>query len=116
MRRATAIAAAGITLAAAPAAQAAPVTWRTTIASYYDCQPGGCTTASGRVYTYGVAHRTLPFGTRIRVCARRCVTARVMDRGPFVAGRGLDLNRAAFEATGTPTSAGLARVRWRIPR
>ena len=33
------------------------------------------------------AHRTLPFGTKLRVCTtRRCVLVRVNDRGPFGAG------------------------------
>jgi len=41
--------------------------------------------------TVGVAHKTKPCGTRLRFCARRCATARVIDRGPFVAGREFDL-------------------------
>lgn len=44
------------------------------------------------------AHRSLPFGTRIKVINQRngrAVTVRVNDRGPFVKGRILDLSRAA---------------------
>lgn len=42
--------------------------------------------------TVGAAHRTLPCGTRITVCHnRRCAIVRVIDRGPFVHGRVLDL-------------------------
>jgi rare lipoprotein A len=42
--------------------------------------------------TNGVAHKTLPCGTRLRVCyRRRCARTRVVDRGPFVAGREFDL-------------------------
>ncbi len=44
------------------------------------------------------AHRSLPFGTKIRVVNQsngRTVTVRVNDRGPFVKGRILDLSRAA---------------------
>jgi len=37
------------------------------------------------------AHRTLPFGTRLRVCKNGCVTVTVNDRGPFVRGRDIDL-------------------------
>lgn len=55
------------------------------------------------------AHRTLPFGTRLKVCYRGCVTVRVNDRGPFVGGRELDLSRGAARAIGM-TGAGVARV------
>jgi rare lipoprotein A len=46
------------------------------------------------------AHRRLPFGTRVRVCHRRCVTVRVNDRGPWVKGRDIDLSPAAARAIG----------------
>ncbi len=58
------------------------------------------------------AHRTLPFGTRVRVTNLnngRAVTVRINDRGPFIAGRIIDLSRAAASAVGM-TGAGLARV------
>lgn len=42
-------------------------------------------------HTFGVAHKTLPCGTVIKICMRRCAYARVIDRGPFVWGRDLDL-------------------------
>lgn len=32
---------------------------------------------------YGVAHRTLPCGTRVVICSKRCVVATAIDRGPF---------------------------------
>jgi rare lipoprotein A (peptidoglycan hydrolase) len=41
--------------------------------------------------TWGVAHKYLPCGTKLRICYRRCVTATVIDRGPYVYGRDLDL-------------------------
>lgn len=42
--------------------------------------------------TVGVAHRFLPCGTRVTVCyRRRCIATRVIDRGPYAAGRELDL-------------------------
>jgi Lytic transglycolase len=37
------------------------------------------------------AHRTLPFGSRVKVCHSGCVVVRINDRGPFVAGRHIDL-------------------------
>jgi rare lipoprotein A len=58
------------------------------------------------------AHRTLPFGTRVLVTNLsngRSVTVRINDRGPFIAGRIIDLSRAAASAVGM-TGAGLARV------
>lgn len=58
------------------------------------------------------AHKTLPFGTRVRVTNLnngRSVVVRINDRGPYVAGRVIDLSRAAASAVGM-TGAGLARV------
>jgi rare lipoprotein A len=46
------------------------------------------------------AHRTLPFGTHIKVCHNGCVIVRINDRGPFVAGRHIDLTPAAAHAIG----------------
>jgi rare lipoprotein A len=49
------------------------------------------------------AHRTLPFGTRLQVTdliSKRSVVVTVNDRGPFVAGRVLDLSRGAATALG----------------
>lgn len=58
------------------------------------------------------AHKTLPFGTRVRVTNLnngRAVTVTINDRGPFVKGRVIDLSRAAAQQIGM-TGAGLARV------
>lgn len=60
-------------------------------------------TASGAVFNphgYTAAHRTLPFGTHLRVCHNGCVTVVVNDRGPFVRGRSLDLSYGAARAIG----------------
>ena len=60
-------------------------------------------TASGAVFNpraYTAAHRTLPFGTHLRVCNNGCVTVVVNDRGPFVRGRSLDLSYGAARAIG----------------
>lgn len=59
------------------------------------------------------AHRTLPFGTMVTVtnlANGKSVTVRINDRGPFVEGRIIDLNRPAFQKI-APTSAGVLRVR-----
>lgn len=49
------------------------------------------------------AHRSLPFGTRVRVENRRTgrsVVVRINDRGPFVRGRIIDLSRGSARALG----------------
>jgi len=84
-------------------------------ASYYGVGDGyhGQTTANGeRFNTYALtaAHRSLPFGTRLRVThGGRSVVVRINDRGPFVAGRDLDLSYAAFNAL-APASRGHINV------
>jgi peptidoglycan lytic transglycosylase len=66
----------------------------------------GSRTASGERFDkreLTAAHRTLPFGTRVLVtnlATGRSVTVRVNDRGPFVAGRIIDVSRAAAEELG----------------
>ena len=70
-------------------------------ASWYNDRSGR--TASGMRHTYGVAHKTLPFGTRIRVTNLsngRSIVAVVTDRGPFVKGRTLDVNQNVAHALG----------------
>lgn len=59
------------------------------------------------------AHRTLPFGTIVtvtNVATGKSTTCRVGDRGPFVAGRVIDLSRQRFAELASP-SAGVIRVR-----
>lgn len=74
------------------------------IASWYGPGFYGNRTACGQVYTpeiLGVAHRTLPCGTPVRLeFAGRTLTVPVIDRGPFIAGRTLDLSNAARAALG----------------
>ena len=58
------------------------------------------------------AHKTLPFGTRVRVMHLgngRSVDVRINDRGPYVAGRIIDLSKAAAGKIGM-TGQGIARV------
>ena len=73
-------------------------------ASYYADRHVGKKTASGEVYrpnNMTAAHRTLPFGQKVKVCLRkqpdRCVVVRINDRGPFAKGRVIDLSRGAAE-------------------
>ena len=81
------------------------------IASVYAYK--GEKTASGEIARpggYTAAHRSLPFGTRVKVTNRRngrSVTVRINDRGPFVRGRVIDLTPAAARALGF---SGLAPV------
>ncbi|MFA5897918.1 MAG: septal ring lytic transglycosylase RlpA family protein [Hyphomicrobium sp.] len=72
-------------------------------ASYYGTESGS-RTANGEPFdgsTMTAAHRTLPFGTRLRVSYRgTSVVVRINDRGPFVRGRVLDLSQAAAKRLG----------------
>jgi rare lipoprotein A len=82
------------------------------IASFYGNESGS-KTASGQRFNQNAmtcAHRSLPFGTRLRVThGDRSVVVTVNDRGPFVRGRVLDLSTAAARAVGL-TGAGIGRV------
>jgi rare lipoprotein A len=78
-------------------------------ASFYgvgDNYHGQITANGERFNTYAMttAHRSLPFGTKLRVThGNRSVIVRVNDRGPFVGGRELDLSYAAFSALAPPS-------------
>ena len=86
------------------------------LASFYADAFQGRPTASGQPYDRAAltcAHRTAPFGARLRVTeleAGRSVVVTVNDRGPHRAGRIIDLSRAAAERLGM-TRRGLVRVR-----
>ena len=85
------------------------------IASWYGAPYHGQRSASGEIYDQEkltAAHRTLPFGTRVRV--RRLdrdgsVVVRINDRGPFVKSRIIDLSHAAAAQLGI-TCDGVAPV------
>lgn len=86
-------------------------------ASHYGVGDGfnGRTTANGErfnAYSNTVAHKWLPFGTRLKVTNRRnsaSVIVRVNDRGPYAAGRILDLSYGAFDQI-APPSQGEAKI------
>ena len=75
-------------------------------ASWYGPGFQGRRTASGERFDmneFTAAHRTLPFGTWVRVHSLvngQDVDVRITDRGPFVSGRVIDLSRAAAEVLG----------------
>lgn len=89
------------------------------LASYYADKYQGHKTASGEPFDTArltAAHRTLPFGTRVRVTNLdngRSVVVRVNDRGPFVSGRVIDLSPAAAKQLGM-LRAGVARVKLEV--
>jgi rare lipoprotein A len=81
-------------------------------ASYYGNESGS-RTASGQRFNQNAmtaAHRSLPFGTKLRVTHRgQSVIVTVNDRGPFIKGRVLDLSTGAARAIGL-TGAGVGHV------
>ena len=83
------------------------------ITSWYGPGFNGNLTASGARYDQNgltAAHKTLPFGTRLHVCFKRCVVVTVNDRGPYIHGRGLDLSKGAADTIGL-TASGVGRVK-----
>ena len=77
-------------------------------ASWYNDRSGR--TASGMRHHYGVAHRTLPFGTTVCIhnpSNGRSVEAVVTDRGPFVRGRTIDVNQNVARSLGFSGTAHL---------
>lgn len=90
-------------------------------ASWYGPGFFGNRTANGEVFQPGTltaAHRTLPFGTRVRVTNLnngRSTVVRINDRGPFTGGRVIDLAHGAAQELGL-VSSGLAPVRLEVLR
>ncbi len=76
------------------------------VASYYGKRFHGRRTANGERFNMNAmtaAHKTLPFGTKVRVTNARngkSVVVRINDRGPFIRGRTIDLSRAAARKIG----------------
>ncbi len=83
-----------------------PPTGGIVVASWYGPGFYGNRTACGQTYTpeiIGVAHRTLRCGTLVVLEYRgRTMTVPVIDRGPYIAGRTLDLSYATHIAMGCP--------------
>ncbi len=94
------------------------------IASWYGPGFDGNLTANGEVYDMNgvsAAHKTLPFGTIVRVVdldSGRSIVVRINDRGPFVEGRIIDLSKGAAAELGIVekgiTPVGLRIVRWPV--
>ena len=86
------------------------------IASWYGQSHHGKKTASGEVFNMEAltaAHRTLPFGTVVRVthlATNRTVTVRINDRGPYTDGRIIDLSARSARDLGI-VRLGIAKVR-----
>lgn len=80
--------------------------YRTAAASYYGPGLYGGGMACGGTLTpgtLGVAHKTLPCGSRVRLrYGRRSITVPVVDRGPYAAGRDFDLTAATRAKLGFP--------------
>ena len=99
----------------AASAQSVQLSSERGIASWYGTPYHGQPSASGEIYDQEkltAAHRTLPFGTSVRV--RRLdrdesIVVRINDRGPFVQSRIIDLSRAAAARLGM-MAGGLAPV------
>ena len=97
----------GLLLTAMPASAASMLT------SWYGPGFHGRTTANGETYNqygYTAAHKSLPFGTRLRVCYQGCVDVRINDRGPYIGARELDLSYGAAAAIGL-LDAGVGTVK-----
>lgn len=88
------------------------------MASYYGYESGNRTATGERFNPQGLtaAHRSLPFGTRVRVTNTgngRSVVVRINDRGPFIRGRVIDVSLGAAKELGM-ISSGVAAVKLEI--
>jgi peptidoglycan lytic transglycosylase len=101
--------------ASAPGADLAFSPFRYAGASWYGPGLWGNKTACGatlRRGTLGVANKTLPCGTAVKLVYHgRALVTRVIDRGPYVKGRAFDLTQAASEALGFE---GVGRLRYAV--
>jgi rare lipoprotein A len=84
------------------------------MASYYGTESGSQTASGARFNPSGMtaAHRSLPFGTKVRVTNKRngrSVVVTINDRGPFIRGRIIDLSSGAAGVIGM-RSSGVAPV------
>jgi rare lipoprotein A len=100
-------------LAPKPAAAANGPAYQTGVASVYSAESGSRTASGQRLNPDALtaAHRTLPFGTNVRVTNKkngRSVILTINDRGPFVRGRVIDVTPAAARALGFSGVTGVA--------
>jgi rare lipoprotein A (peptidoglycan hydrolase) len=113
----TAPAPSGASLSAGPGGALAFSAWRVGGASWYGPGLYGNSTACGqrlRPSTLGVAHKTLPCGTIVKFKHRgHVLVTRVIDRGPYIAGRSWDLTEAASEALDFE-SVGVGNVQYAV--
>jgi peptidoglycan lytic transglycosylase len=106
-------------MSARASAPAAPLSHRTSVARSSSVGSEGGATGVASYYNAGgltAAHRSLPFGTRVRVTNTangRSVVVKIADRGPFIRGRSIDLSQSAAAAVGM-TETGLAKVRMEV--
>lgn len=88
-------------------------------ASWYGSQFHGRLTANGERFDMNgltAAHRSLPFGSKVRVTNRdKSVVVRINDRGPYVGKRLIDLSRGAAKALNI-IGSGVARVKLEVLR
>jgi rare lipoprotein A len=90
-------------------------------ASWYGGQFHGRKTANGErfnMHELTAAHRSLPFGTKVRVTNQKngkSVVVRINDRGPYAGGRVIDLSRGAAQAL-SMVGAGVAPVKLQVLR
>ena len=96
----------GCALGSGPAAAEETKPLQKGVASWYGPGFHGKKTANGERFNTNdltAAHKTLPFGTQLRVTNERTgksVVVRINDRGPYAHGRVIDLSKAAAEAVG----------------
>ena len=98
MRKILATAVAGLCAFALPSESRS-----TMLSSWYGPGFHGRLTANGERYDMhgnSAAHKTLRFGTKLRVCLEGCVDVVVNDRGPFIGARELDLSYGAAKSIG----------------
>jgi rare lipoprotein A len=89
------------------------------MASFYATKFNGRRTASGEIFDNSAmtaAHRSLPFGTQVKVTNvrnGRSVVVRINDRGPYAKGRIIDLTKSAAKKIGV-SHKGVARVKLEV--
>ena len=95
--------------------------FQTGMASYYGGSWHGKKTANGEIFNENsltAAHKTLPFGTRVKVTNLdngKSVVVRINNRGPYSKGRVIDLSKVAFSRIAS-ISKGVTRVKLEVAK